>query len=116
MRLSLILALAAALLLLTPSVMSAQAGTPKLTAVEPGTGKGGDTFAVTGENLDKSFIAELYLTDGKNDIKVPMVEQTATSIKFTAPKDCKAGRYSLMVLTAGKDPKLIEEPVRLTIE
>jgi hypothetical protein len=89
---------------------------PHMTAVEPATGTPGDVMTVTGENLDQSSVAALYLTDGKNDTKVAITEQTATSIKFKIPPEAKAGRFALMVLTRGKEPKLIEEPVKVTIE
>jgi uncharacterized membrane protein len=61
-------------------------------------------------------VAALYLTDGKNDIKVPIIEQTATSIKFRIPPEAQPGRFALMVLTKGKEAKFIEEPVKITIE
>jgi len=116
MRLSFIVPVLVAMMLIAPQVSSAQAQTPRLLSVDPISGKAGDALTVTGENLDKAYVAELYLADGKNDVKVPMSEQTATGIKFTVPPAAKAGRYSLMVLTAGKEPKLIEQPVKVTIE
>lgn len=116
MRLSFIIPLLLALLLFTPQMGSAQTATPRLVTVDPVSAKAGEPVSVTGENLDKSSVVELYLTDGKNDIKVPMTEQSATAIKFTVPPAAKTGRYSLMVLTAGKDAKLIEQPVKLAIE
>lgn len=96
--------------------LAAQAPMPRLQSVEPATGKAGDSLSATGENLEKAKVAELYLTDGKNDLKVPITEQNPTSIKFTVPKTAKPGRFALMILTAGKDPKLIEQPVKVTVE
>jgi len=90
-------------------------GFPKVTSVEPDTGKGGDAVSAKGENLDKSSIGELYLTDGKNDTKVAIQEQSGTEIKFTVPASIKAGRYHLMVLTANK-ASMIEQPVVFTVE
>ncbi len=117
MRLSFMIPVLLALLLFAPQVSSAQAPTPRLVSVDPLSAKAGDAVSVTGENLDKSSVVELYLTDGKNDIKVAMTEQNATTIKFNVPPAAKSGaRYSLMVLTAGKDAKLIEQPVKLSIE
>ena len=116
MRLSFIMPVLVALLLFAPQVSSAQAPTPRLLSVDPMNGKTGDAISVAGENLDKASVVELYLTDGKNDVKVHMTEQTTTSIKFTVPPAVKPGRYSLMVLTTGKEPKLIEQPVKVTIE
>ena len=114
MRPSLITIIMAALLILLS--LHAQAAFPQMNSVEPDTGKAGDVLTVTGENLDKTVVARLYLTDGTHDIEVPMIEQTATSIKFKIPASAKPGRLALMVLTRGKDPKLIEQPVKVTIE
>src|SRR5258707_778928 len=90
-------------------------GMPRMTTVEPASGKAGDIIVVSGENLAKDAGAKGYLTDGKNDILVTVSEQTATSLKFKIPPKA-AGRLALMIETAGKDVKLIEQPVKLTIE
>ncbi len=89
-------------------------GFSKLVSVEPDTGKVGDSVSAKGENLDKSKIGELYLTDGKNDVKAKITEQSESEIKFTVPK-IEAGRYRLMLLTAKKD-SMIEQPVVFTVE
>ena len=47
---------------------------------------------------------------------VDVTEQTPTSIKFKIPAKATAGRFALMLLTTGKEPKLIEQPVKLTVE
>lgn len=106
------------LLLISILVLAAlaQAPMPKMTAVEPAQGKAGDQITITGENLDKANVAEIYLTDGNNDLKLSMSEQAAASIKFTIPAKAKAGRFSLMLMTAGAAPKLIEQPVKLTVQ
>lgn len=96
--------------------LCAQSDTPRLTAVEPGSGTHGDVLTATGDNLDQNCVAALYLTDGKTDWKVVITEQATKSIKFKIPPEAKAGRFALMVLTPGKNPKLIEEPVKVTIE
>jgi hypothetical protein len=85
-------------------------------SVEPASGKIGDVLAVEGENLGQESVAGLYLTDGKTDIKVPIIEQTGTSIKFRIPSEAKPGRLALMVLTKDKPPRLIEQPVKITVE
>lgn len=90
---------------------------PRCISVEPLSGKAGTEIVITGENLGKDHVAELYFTDGKADIKVVMTEQTPTQIKTKIPAKAEAGvRYKLMVLTRGKEPKLIEQPVRVEIE
>lgn len=102
--------------LIVPLSLYGQAAMPRMTTVEPATGKVGDELTVTGENLDKPNVAKLYLTDGKNDIEVAMTGQAATTIKFKIPASAKPGRLALMILTRGKEPKLIEQPVKVTIE
>ena len=90
--------------------------TPRMTTVDPGNGKAGDEITVAGENLEKTNVTKVYLTDGKNDVLVDVTGQTATSIKFKIPAKATAGRFALMLLTAGKEPKLIEQPVKLTVD
>ena len=85
-------------------------------SVEPTSGKIGDVLVIQGENLGQESVAGLYLMDGKIDIKTPIIEQTATSIKFRIPSEAKPGRLALMVLTKDKPPRLIEEPVKITVE
>lgn len=89
---------------------------PRFATVAPDTGKAGTEFTAEGENLTKDNVSEVYLTDGKIDLKVEVVNQTATAIKFKAPASAKPGRFNLMVLTTGASPKLLEQPVKLTIE
>ena len=90
---------------------------PKMVTVDPLNGKAGDVIVATGENLQKDAVAKLYLTDGKNDVVCEMLEQTDTTIKFKIPAKVPQGvRLTVMVLTAGKDAKLIEQPVKVEID
>jgi hypothetical protein len=89
--------------------------TPVMRIVNPDTVKAGEVATVSGEYLDKSRVAEVYLTNGTIDAKVEIVEQTATAIKFKAPEKLAPGRYNLMVLLVDDPPKLIEEPARVTV-
>jgi hypothetical protein len=93
----------------------AQEAMPRMSSVEPATGKKGDVVAVTGENLDKANVVKVYLTDGKNDVECVVTEQTGASLKIKIPEKA-TGRLALMVLTGGKEPRLIEQPVKITIE
>ena len=111
MRVSFIIALLAAAL-----VAAAQQPMPRMTSVDPPNGKSGAILTVAGENLEKDHVAKVFLTDGKNDTPVEITEQTATAIKFKIPEKVTAGRFALMLLTAGKEPKLIEQPVKVTVE
>jgi hypothetical protein len=87
---------------------------PRCTAVDPDTGKVGDMIAVKGENLNKTTISDVYLTDGAKDTKAVISEQTDTQIKFKVP-EIKPGRYHLAMLTANGS-SMIEQPVVLTVE
>jgi hypothetical protein len=89
--------------------------TPVMRVVNPDTVKAGEVATVSGEYLDKSRVAEVYLTNGTVDAKVEIVEQTETAIKFKVPTKLAPGRYNLMVLVADEPPKLIEEPARVTV-
>ncbi len=89
---------------------------PTMRTVEPGSGRVGDVLVVEGTNLGQDSVAALYLTDGKADVKVTIVEQAATSIRFKIPPEAKPGRMALMVLTKGPKPTFIEEPVKVTVE
>jgi hypothetical protein len=99
------------LLLAVNLAVYAQEAMPRMTTVEPQAGKIGDVVAVAGENLDKTNVAKVYMTDGKNDVPCEVTEQTATAIKFKIPVKA-TGRMALMIL-AGKN-QLIEQPVKVT--
>lgn len=101
--------------LLAASSLFAADAAPKLTTVTPDTGKAGDQFSIAGENLTKASVAEVYLTDGKNDSKCDIVDQQAAAIKIKSPGSIKPGRYTVMVLTGDKS-RFIEQPVKLTIQ
>jgi IPT/TIG domain len=99
-----------------------QPAMPRMVSVEPLNGKVGDVLVVTGENLQKAVVAKVYLTNGNTDPKDPLgmidvviTEQSETAIKFKIPAKA-TGRLALMVLTAGKDAKLIEQPVKVSID
>jgi hypothetical protein len=99
-----------------PAGLQTQSAMPMMTSVEPASGKAGDVLNVQGTNLGQDHVAALFLTAGEADIKAQIIEQTDTSIKFRIPPEAKAGRFALMVLTKGKDPRLLEEPVKITVE
>ncbi len=84
-------------------------GFAKVATVEPESGKQGDIASAKGENLGKTAICEIYLTDGKNDFKAVITEQSSEEIKFKVPK-AQAGRYHIMLLTA-KEDSMLEQPL-----
>ncbi len=106
-----------AIFILLAACLVAFADSPRITAVEPASGKVGDVVTITGENLQKDNVAKVFLTDGTKDTPCDTItEQTATSIKFKIPAAAKPGRLALMFLTAGKNPQLMEQPFKITIE
>jgi hypothetical protein len=88
---------------------------PRVTAVTPDPGKVTAEFTATGDNLSKTQVAEVYLNDGKDDVKVTIVEQSKEALKFKLPVGMKAGKYGLVVLTVDR-MQFIEQPVKITIE
>ena len=92
--------------------------TPLMRVIEPTNAKAGDPVTVTGENLGKETVTEVYLTDRTDTgkFKVTVDSQTATEIKFKVPSNIKPGKYWVMVLANLAEPLLIEEPVRIVIE
>lgn len=116
MRISLLSIPLLLLVFAAPTHPQPQAQMPMIISLDPTSGAVGDVLTARGQNLGRERVDAVYLTDGKTDIKVLIVEQTATSIQFRIPPEAKAGRLAVMVLTTGKEPKLIEEPVKITIE
>ena len=91
------------------------AATPFIRTATPDTGMPGEMVLVEGQALDKKHVAQLFLTDGKVDVKLEILEQNEASIRFRLPAKVAPGRYSLMVLTT-EDPKYIEQPVYFTVK
>ena len=104
---------ASALLLTMSGALWAQSY-PRCTAVDPDTAKTGDTVNITCENVNKTTVADLYLTDGKDDTKIAVMERNEGKIKFQVPR-LKPGRYHVAFLTANK-ASMVEQPVVLTVE
>lgn len=112
MRLSLAAIALAGVFLLAPRVQAQS----RITSVAPEAAKAGDEVTVNGEGLDATKVDALFLTNDKDDIQVEMSEQTDKSIKFKVPAKATPGRWALMYRTKEAAPKLMEEPVKLTVE
>jgi hypothetical protein len=104
-----------ALLFVSLVASVAQTKTPRLATVTPETGKPAAEFTAAGENLSKAGVKELFLTNGKDDIKVEILAQKEEAIQFKVPGSTKPGRYALMILT-GDGKQLLEQPAKVTIE
>ncbi len=104
-----------AILCVLSIALLAETKSARMATVTPETGKASAEFAIAGENLAKDTVKDLYLTNGKDDIKMTIVTQKDVAIQFKVPATVKPGRYTLMVLSVdGK--QFIEQPVKLTIE
>jgi hypothetical protein len=97
--------------------LTAKAQGTRINSVDPLTAKVGDVVNAQGEGLGSAAVDELYLTTGTADVKVEIVEQSDKAIKFKVPSGAKSGRWTLMThLKSGTGPKLVEQPVKLTVE
>ena len=88
---------------------------PMMRTVEPYNAKVGVEVVVTGDNLGKEIVAEVYVGVSGKNTKVEVTSQAEKEIKFKVP-NVKPGPYRILVLTKGADPTIIEEPVRLVVE
>ncbi|MCU1239170.1 MAG: hypothetical protein JWP63_7137 [Candidatus Solibacter sp.] len=109
------LSLVVPILMVAIFALCAQEAMPRMSSIEPSSAKVGDVVTVTGENLDKANVAKVYLTNQKTDLECEVTSQTATELKIKIPAK-STGRLALMILTNGKEQRLIEQPVKLTIE
>ena len=96
--------------LLSPLV-SAQ-GTPKVTGVDPASGKVNDSVTVMGESLDKGSVAGVFLSDDKMDYKATIVNQAADKIVMKVPQ-VKPGGYNVSIQVGNG---ILIEPVRFTVQ
>src|SRR6476661_2826123 len=87
---SLMLALAAA---------AFAADVPQVQTIEPRNAKPGTVVSVTGVSLEKAKVDDAFLTDHRFDLKVKVLEQTPTTLKFRIPPFIKPGRHQLLLQT-----------------
>ena len=84
--------------------------------VDPTTAQTGQEATANGSSLDKAQVASVYLSQGDLMIKLTVISQSETEIKFKVPETAKPGRYGITVLTTGKEPRYIDEPLFITVE
>jgi hypothetical protein len=104
------------ILLATGCLAFASDPAPQMTDISQKTAKPGEIITVSGQGLNSKNIDEIYLTDHKFDMRVKVLEQTQSTVKFRVPPFAKPGRTQLLFLTRGDEPKLLEQPVYLLIE
>jgi hypothetical protein len=102
---------AAALLFATLTLAQSQA-TPKITKVDPASGKVGDTVTISGELLGKDSVAAIFLSDDKSDFKAIVVSQAADKIVMKVPQ-VKPGGFNVSIQVGSG---ILIEPVRFTVE
>jgi methionine-rich copper-binding protein CopC len=110
------LAFAAALIslpLIAPSALRAQSASPHITSITPDTGKAEDTITITGQNLGKSNVAAVFLSDAKLDHKAVVVDQESTKIVIKVPDNLKPGDYNISVQEGGA---IYIQPVIFTVK
>ena len=108
--------------ILLPVVILAAASTAQLRAIDPpgvpkaihvrevapAEAKVGDILAAYGDNLNVDRVRELYLTDGKSDFKVEILEQADHKIRFRLPAWVPIGR--LRVVVFNEEDMMLEQP------
>lgn len=101
-----------AALLALPLRLTLAQNSPSVKAVDPTSGKVNDSISVEGENLGKSVVSAVYLSDDKSDYKAVIVEQGSNKIVLKIPQ-VKPGDYNVS-LQAGA--AIYIQPVRLTVQ
>ena len=96
----------------TPRSVALNQVGPRITGVEPGAGKVGATATANGENLSKTTVVAVYLSDADSDHKLSVVEQTAEKIVFRVPS-LKPGSYNISLQIRNE---IFIQPIRFTIE
>lgn len=105
-----LLLLLLAVLLASPALFSQ--GAPKVSGVDPTTGKVNDSVTVSGANLAKDSVSAVFLSDDKSDYKAVIVEQSADKIVMKVPQ-VKPGSYNISIQVGNG---ILIEPVRMTVQ
>jgi IPT/TIG domain len=103
--------LVAAMLFVLPAHSLVAQDSPSVTAVDPQSGSANDTITLTGEHLDKSHVAAVFLSDDKDDHKASVVSQAADKITIKVPA-VKPGGYNISIQAGNA---ILIEPVRFTV-
>jgi hypothetical protein len=97
-------------------VVAPRDAAPQMESLSMRNAKPGDVIDIVGIGLSDRKIDEVYLTDHKFDMRVKLLEQNDTLIRFRVPPFAKPGRMQILALTKGDDPKLLEQPLYILIE
>lgn len=84
----------------------------RVTGVDPASGKANDIVTIAGENLEKSHVSAVFLSDDKDDHKASVVSQQADKIVIKVP-DVKPGDYNVSI-QAGNS--IFIQPIKFTVQ
>ena len=101
-----------AAVLALPLRLTLAQNSPSVKAVDPTSGKVNDSISVEGENLGKSVVSAVYLSDEKSDYKAVIVEQASDKIVLKIPQ-VKPGDYNVSIQSGAA---IYIQPVRLTVQ
>jgi len=99
-----------ALAMLSPLLLAQS--NPQVTGVDPASGKVNDDITIAGENLGKTTVVAVYLSDDKMDYKATIVDQSADKIVLKVPQ-VKAGTYNISVQVG---TNILIKPVKFTVQ
>lgn len=68
---------------------------PRVTAVDPVTANAGEQVTVRGNELGRSNIRAVYLTDGVRTLPAALLGQTPTAIQFQVPAEAVSGAWTV---------------------
>src|SRR5215831_18269429 len=80
--------------------------------VIPGEARSGDVVTVTGYALDDKHVMAVYLTNGDNDFRVEILDQSNVALRFKVPAKIPSGVMRLAILVNGRSD-ILEQPVFL---
>jgi len=86
-------------------------GNPRVTGVDPGTAKIGASLTVKGENLGKSNVSAIFVSNSVDDFPAVLVEQADSKIVIKIPK-VKAGDYNISIQVKSD---ILIQPIRVTV-
>ena len=109
------LSFVAPILMIATLALCAQEAMPRMSSVDPSSAKVGDVVTVVGRTSTRRTSPRSISPTRRTISTCEVTSQTATEIKFKIPAK-STGRLALMILTDGKEQKLIEQPVKVTVE
>jgi hypothetical protein len=101
-----------AVLLALPLGLTLAQSSPSVKAVDPTSGKVNDSISLEGENLGKTIVSAVYLSDDKSDYKAVIIQQANDKIVLKIPQ-VKPGDYNVSIQAGAA---IYIQPVRFTVQ